>query len=55
MSKQFMRQGPDRRDVRQSEGDLVLELLFRLVEDADDGAVFVDNLRELVFRRDDCF
>ena len=50
-----MRQGSDRRDVGQSERDFVLELLFRLVEDADDTAVFVDYLRELVFCRGDCF
>lgn len=49
-----MRQGSDRRDVGQSERDFILELLFRLVKGADDTAVFVDYLRELVFRRSDC-
>ena len=50
-----MGQGPDRRDVRQSERDLILELLFGILEDADGAAVFVDYLRELVFCRSDCF
>jgi len=50
-----MRQGPDRRDVRQCEGDLFLELLFGLVEGTDSAAIFVDNLRELVFCRGDGF
>ena len=50
-----MRQGPNRRDVGQSEGYFILELLFGLVEVADGAAVLVDYLRELVFCRGDCF
>lgn len=50
MPKQLMGQGPDRRDVRQSERNFILKLLFGLLEDADDTAIFVDYLLELVLR-----
>jgi hypothetical protein len=44
-----MGQGPDRRNVRQSERDFILELLFGILKDADGAAVLVYYLRELVF------
>ena len=44
-----MWQGPDRRDVRKSEGDFFLELLFVLMEGPNGVAIFADDLRELVF------
>ena len=55
MPEQLVRQGPDRRDVGQSERDFILELLFGFLEGADGAAMVVDYLRELVFCRSNAF
>ena len=44
-----MRQSPDRRYVRQCEGDFILELPFGFLKNVDGAAVFVDYLPEFVF------